>query len=250
MPPRGEIHPEPAKVARARRKLGLSRKALALETDKRFSWAGAITEHTIAKMERGVSVDADRYWPVMVELGLHASPSLEGPGDDELPGAWLRDLRQSSGIAPERLCAASLMSEHGSPLSRTTLARIEQGTNRKPIRLGTLNKIAHAFEQCRVPLQASVLWTAWAEWQPESLSTWDRELPAHAPPAGLDFRGLSEALLVVARAADSVVRGVSDEKLHERDETDPGFQRGVKARTSLEQEFADWRAGRPEPRPE
>lgn len=107
-------------------------------------------------MERGVSVDAVRYWPVMVELGLHASPSLEGPGENELPGAWLRDLRQSSGIAPERLCAASLMSEHDSALSRTTLARIEQGTNRKPIRLGTLHKIAHAFEQCRVPLQASV----------------------------------------------------------------------------------------------
>ncbi len=116
MSPRGEIHPEPAEVARARRKLGLTRKALAQKTDKRFSWPGAITEHTIAKMERGVSVDADKYWPVMVELGLHASPSLE-PGKDELPGAWLRDLRQSSGIAPERLCAASLLSEHDSPLT-------------------------------------------------------------------------------------------------------------------------------------
>lgn len=129
-------------------------------------------------------------------------------------------------------------------------ARPSDTPNRKPIRFGTLSKIAHAFEQCCVPLQASVLWTAWAEWQPESLSTWDRELPAHAPPAGLDFRALSEALLVVARAADSVVRGVSDEKLRERDDTDPGFQRGVKARTSIEQEFAGWRAGRPEPPPE
>lgn len=250
MPQRGEIHPEPAKVARARRTLGLSRKELASETDKRLSWAGAITEHTIAKMERGVSVDADRYWPVMVVLGLHTSPSLEGPGEDELPGAWLRDLRQSSGIAPERLCAASPMSEHDSPLSRTTLARIEQGTNRKPIRLGTLNKIAYAFEHSRVPLQASVLWTAWAEWQPESLTTWDQELPSHAPSAGLDFRGVSEALLVVARAADSLVHGVSDEKLRKRDETDPRFQRGVKGPTSLEQEFADWRARRLEPRSE
>lgn len=115
----------------------MTRETLAVAIDAQLGATGIVTAETVGKIESGRPIERYRYWPVLAFLELHGRPSPEGPREGEDPGGWLRDLRETHGIAPEAFCRAAVNPETGKAMSRATLARLESGTNQRPVRLAT-----------------------------------------------------------------------------------------------------------------
>src|SRR4051794_16574935 len=97
--PRGEEAPDPGAVREARKARGMSQAQLAAVISERLPHR-PISEDTISRIEQGVAVEPSSLWPVMLAVGLHEPPSRNRPRPGQPPGDWLRDLRESYGLAP------------------------------------------------------------------------------------------------------------------------------------------------------
>jgi len=83
-----------------------------------------VSEDVVSRIEQGVAVEASALWPVLLAVGLHEPPSRDAPRAGQPPGDWLRDLRESYGLAPKSFCLTAVYSSTGARTRRLTYATL------------------------------------------------------------------------------------------------------------------------------
>jgi hypothetical protein len=197
---RGEKATDAHEVIRARRRrfpgteAALAREALARAINTSLG-RPQVTRRSIQKIELGDGVDPHALAPVLIELGLRASPSPEAPADGEAPGAWCQSLRLARGCSRPTFCAPQPGWEYLDKLSPPYVGQVE-GMHIVPKFL-KLDAFSERFEQHGLRIDAGPLQKAWWTWDPAAAkAAWGGELVAIGGRVSLN-----QARRIVAQSA-------------------------------------------------